>query len=59
MRLEGHSGGVRSVAWSPSGERLASGSDDKAVLVWDGGSGAQVTHVKPAISSAALNGMLN
>ena len=42
LRLEGHSGGVRSVAWSPSGERLASGSDDRAVVVWDAGSGAQV-----------------
>ena len=46
-RLEGHAGGVSSVAWSPSGERLASGSDDKAVVVWDTGSGVQVTHVRP------------
>ena len=39
--------GVSSIAWSPSGERLASGSDDKAVVVWDAGSGAQVTHIRP------------
>jgi len=30
-----HTGGVRSVAWSPDGTRIASGSDDKTIQVWD------------------------
>jgi WD40 repeat protein len=42
-RLEGHTDEVKSVAWSPSGERLASASDDKTLMVWDNTSGMQVT----------------
>jgi WD40 repeat protein len=33
--LQGHEGAVRSLAFSPSGEKLASGGSDKAVMVWD------------------------
>jgi WD40 repeat protein len=38
----GHSGGLESVAWSPDGKRIASGSGDGTVQVWDavdGGNG--------------------
>jgi WD40 repeat protein len=38
--LEGHSGWVRSVAFSPDSTRLASGSDDRTVKIWDASSGA-------------------
>ena len=39
LELEGHSDWVNSVAWSPDGARLASGSSDDKVLVWDVGGG--------------------
>ena len=49
LRLEGHAGGVTSVAWSPSGEQVASGSADKTVIVRDAASGEQVTQLARAI----------
>ena len=33
-RLEGHGGGVMSVAWSADSTRIASGGDDNTVRVW-------------------------
>jgi serine/threonine protein kinase len=40
--LEGHSGWVRSVAFSPNGATLASGSDDKTLVLWDVQTGQQL-----------------
>ncbi|MEH2460246.1 nSTAND1 domain-containing NTPase [Nostoc sp.] len=33
--LEGHSGAVNTVSFSPDGKFIASGSDDKTIIVWD------------------------
>ncbi|SLM37979.1 g-protein beta wd-40 repeats containing, partial [Lasallia pustulata] len=38
--LEGHSDQVNSVAFSPDGKQLASGSDDETVRIWDVAMGA-------------------
>jgi WD40 repeat protein len=38
----GHTAGVQAVAWSPDGNRIVSGSNDKTVQVWDALTGTQV-----------------
>src|SRR6266568_4136914 len=37
--LEGHSNGIRTVAFAPNGAILASGGDDQTIRLWDTGTG--------------------
>ena len=39
VTYHGHTGPVESVAWSPNGKLIASGSSDKTVQVWDAANG--------------------
>ena len=43
--LTGHSGWVRSVAYSPDGKHIVSGSEDKTVKIWDSTTGKKVSVV--------------
>ena len=40
--LKGHKGSVYSVAFSPGGKRIASGSEDKLVKTWNTDTGKEV-----------------
>jgi WD40 repeat protein/serine/threonine protein kinase len=46
FRLEGHSGPVLAMAWSPDGNYLATGGADKTVLIWDAATGGKVRALK-------------
>jgi WD40 repeat protein len=35
--MNAHSGYIRSVAFSPDGTKIVSGSNDKTIKVWDSG----------------------
>src|SRR5262249_9185683 len=56
--LKGHTGQVWSVAFSPDGTRLASGSGDWTMKVWDAASGQELRALKGhtgAVSSVAFS----
>jgi WD40 repeat protein len=40
-KLEGHSDGVLSVAFSPDGKTVVSGSEDKTIRVWNVATGEE------------------
>ena len=44
--IHGHSDTVNDIAWSPDGIRLASGSDDQTVRIWEASSGLELMSLK-------------
>jgi hypothetical protein len=46
LDLNGHTGEVFSVSWSPDGTRLATGSSDSTAKVWDAASGRELLTLK-------------
>jgi WD40 repeat protein len=57
--LVGHSGAVNSVAFSPNGEMITSGSADKSIILWDASSYQQIgdplTGHQGAVSSVVFS----
>jgi WD40 repeat protein len=47
-KTDAHSGDINSVAFSPDGTKIVSGSDDKKIKIWDSG--------EPEISKSPLLG---
>ncbi|OQE16196.1 hypothetical protein PENSTE_c025G10455 [Penicillium steckii] len=52
--LNGHSGPVISIAFSPDGRTLASGSDDQTLRLWDVTTGQVLEAVKGSVSAVAV-----
>ena len=53
--LQGHTESVRSVAFSPDGRHIVSGSDDSTIRVWDAQTGGQVGNPLQGHTSSVLS----
>ena len=51
-KVNAHSDWIRSVAFSPDGTKIVSGSDDKTIKVWD--SGAQEPSNRPSLAKTDI-----
>jgi WD40 repeat protein len=49
--LEGYTGDIYSIAWSPDGKTLATGSDDRTVKLWDAATGKLLANLPAKTAS--------
>ena len=57
LTLKGHTDDVNSVAFSPDGKRIVSGSGDKTVKVWDADKGQEILTLKGHTRRCHLRGV--
>ncbi len=58
LTLRGHLAAINSVVFSPDGKRLATGSDDRTVKLWDAATGREIFTLRghaDAINSVAFS----
>ena len=55
--MTGHSGNVLSVASSPDGKRVVSGSADNFVKIWDIATGAEVNSFLSVLRGGVVRGL--
>ncbi len=55
LTLRGHGADASSVAWSPSGERIATGGFDDTVRIWDASTGRQRRVIPAPLGGMALS----
>ena len=46
-KINAHNGWIRSVAFSPDGTKIVSGSDDETIKVWDSGAPRELKIAPP------------
>lgn len=55
LTFSAHQGTVRTVAWSPDGNAIASGADDSQVLLWEANTGKVVQRIAHTVPVLALS----
>jgi WD40 repeat protein len=51
--LRGNHGAISALAWSPDNQHIVAGNADKAAVIWDVGSGKEVSRLKGHLDSVS------
>jgi WD40 repeat protein len=55
--LRGHDDIIESVAFSPDGSKIVSGSQDKTIRVWDAGTGVELPGAQTVVDAISRSTM--